>query len=72
MYYLETSLLLATMAAVKTQEHVTLKLMVIKERNKVLFAEARKEFVDVLFRNHCKTCRVKYAANSSWITELSI
>ncbi|TKY65911.1 tyrosine/DOPA decarboxylase [Spatholobus suberectus] len=37
------------MAAVETEQQVTMKLMVIKERNKVLFAEARKDFVDVLF-----------------------
>ncbi|RDX61590.1 hypothetical protein CR513_60164, partial [Mucuna pruriens] len=37
------------MAAIEAKEQVTLKLMVIKERNKVLFAEASKDFVDVLF-----------------------
>ncbi|XP_020201856.1 uncharacterized protein LOC109787715 [Cajanus cajan] len=37
------------MAASKTEQQVTLKLMVIKKRNKVLFAEAGKDFVDVLF-----------------------
>lgn len=37
------------MAAVKTEERVILKLMVIKEKNKVLFAEPRKDFVDILF-----------------------
>ncbi|XP_027351312.1 uncharacterized protein LOC113862424 [Abrus precatorius] len=37
------------MATSETEEHVTLKLMVTKERNKVLFAEAGKDFVDVLF-----------------------
>ncbi|KOM37546.1 hypothetical protein LR48_Vigan03g092800 [Vigna angularis] len=37
------------MAAVGTEERITLKLMVLKEENKVIFAEAGKDFVDVLF-----------------------
>jgi hypothetical protein len=36
-------------ATTKTEEEVTLKLLVNKDTNKVLFAEAGKEFVDVLF-----------------------
>ncbi|KAG5142855.1 hypothetical protein JHK82_018550 [Glycine max] len=39
--------LLPTMADVKTE--VTLKLVVIKGRNEVLFVEAGKDFVDALF-----------------------
>ncbi|KAK7294630.1 hypothetical protein RJT34_17519 [Clitoria ternatea] len=37
------------MATIETQQRVTLKLMVSKERKKVIFAEAGKDFVDVLF-----------------------
>ncbi|RDY13667.1 hypothetical protein CR513_01376, partial [Mucuna pruriens] len=44
-----TLFLSSTMSAIETKEQVTLKLMVIKVRNKVLFAEASKDFVDVLF-----------------------
>ncbi|XP_045794062.1 uncharacterized protein LOC123888939 [Trifolium pratense] len=36
-------------AKTKTEEEVTLKLLVNKDTNKVLFAEAEKEFVDALF-----------------------
>ncbi|PNX56665.1 hypothetical protein L195_g058319, partial [Trifolium pratense] len=36
-------------AKTKTEEEVTLKLLVNKDTNKVLFAEAGKEFVDALF-----------------------
>ncbi|KAK7373849.1 hypothetical protein VNO80_07269 [Phaseolus coccineus] len=37
------------MAAVETEKSISLKLMVLKEQSKVVFAEARKDFVDVLF-----------------------
>ncbi|KAG2403255.1 uncharacterized protein HKW66_Vig0185410 [Vigna angularis] len=37
------------MAADGTEEHVTLKLMVMKGKKKVVIAEAGKEFVDILF-----------------------
>jgi len=37
------------MAATQTDEHVSLKLVVNKETNKVYFAEAGKDFVDILF-----------------------
>jgi len=36
-------------AATQTEEGVTLKLLVNKDTNKVLFAEAEKDFADVLF-----------------------
>jgi len=36
-------------APVQTEEEVTLKLLVNKDTNKVLFAEAEKDFADVLF-----------------------
>jgi len=39
----------ATMAAVEPEKRISLKLMVLKEQSKVIFAEARKDFVDVLF-----------------------
>jgi len=38
-----------TMAAVETEKSISLKLMVLKEQSKVIFAEAGKDFVDVLF-----------------------
>lgn len=38
-----------TMAADGTEKRITLKLMVLKEERKVIFAEAGKDFVDVLF-----------------------
>lgn len=37
------------MAADGTEQHVTLKLMVMKGKKKVVIAEAGKEFVDILF-----------------------
>ncbi|WVZ14424.1 hypothetical protein V8G54_011990 [Vigna mungo] len=37
------------MAGVGTEECITLKLIVLKEESKVIFAEAGKDFVDVLF-----------------------
>ncbi|XP_068486351.1 uncharacterized protein [Phaseolus vulgaris] len=37
------------MASVGTEKCITLKLKVLKEENKVIFAEAGKDFVDVLF-----------------------
>ncbi|KAL2347192.1 hypothetical protein Fmac_001192 [Flemingia macrophylla] len=41
--------LFTTMAATETDAHVSLKLVVNKEMNKVLFAEAGNDFVDILF-----------------------
>ncbi|XP_068486346.1 uncharacterized protein [Phaseolus vulgaris] len=37
------------MASLGTEKCITLKLMVLKEQSKVIFAEAGKDFVDVLF-----------------------
>ncbi|WVZ16340.1 hypothetical protein V8G54_009322 [Vigna mungo] len=37
-----------TMATTEPEQQISLKLVVIKERNKVVFAEAEKDFVDVL------------------------
>lgn len=37
------------MAATQTEEQVSLKLVLNKEKNKVIFAEAGKDFMDVLF-----------------------
>lgn len=37
-----------SMATTQTEEHVALKLLVNKETNKVIFAEAGKDFVDIL------------------------
>ncbi|KAL9315395.1 hypothetical protein ACSQ67_016396 [Phaseolus vulgaris] len=39
----------ATMASLGTEKCITLKLMVVKEQSKFIFAEAGKDFVDVLF-----------------------
>ncbi|TKY65912.1 tyrosine/DOPA decarboxylase [Spatholobus suberectus] len=44
-----TSTSALTTAIVETEQQLSLKLVVNKERNEVLFAEAGKDFVDVLF-----------------------
>ncbi|XP_068486349.1 uncharacterized protein [Phaseolus vulgaris] len=44
------------MAAVEPEKRISLKLMALKEQSKVIFAEARKDFVDVLVENLPKEC----------------
>jgi hypothetical protein len=40
---------MASSSTIQTQDQVSLKLLVNKDTNKVLFAEAGKDFVDVHF-----------------------